>query len=90
MSAIKTHSDWKNPKANLVGVDGNAFAIIGYTQRMLRQSGNSKEVIDAYIEEAQSDDYDHLLQTSMAYCGMFEIGDLDDYDESEWERDNDI
>jgi len=64
------HPDWINPDADLIGVDGNAFAVIGFVQRKLREAGNSNEVIDAYRNAAMSGDYDHLLLVSMDYAGM--------------------
>lgn len=45
----------------LVGVDGNAFAIMGTVRKDLRRAGNPPEVIDAIIEDMMSGDYDHLL-----------------------------
>jgi hypothetical protein len=51
----------------LSGEDGNAFAILGRTAAALRRAGVPKEEIDAYFAEATSGDYDHLLQTTMAW-----------------------
>lgn len=61
---------WISPDVDLVGVDGNAFAILAFTTRALRDAGNASEVVDAYKETATAGDYDHLLAVSMAYCGM--------------------
>jgi hypothetical protein len=47
----------------LIGQDGNAFNLLGIMQRELRRNGVAKEDVDAFIEEATSGDYDHLLQT---------------------------
>jgi hypothetical protein len=66
------HPDWVNPDADLVGVDGNAFAVMGFTRNALKKAGNSKAVIDAYLAEAQAGDYDRLLTVSMCYCGMID------------------
>lgn len=54
-------------EVELVGQDGNAFAILGRVQRAMRRAGVEKEVIDQYAEEATSGDYDHLLATTMRY-----------------------
>lgn len=51
----------------LVGIDGNAFVIIATTAKALRRAGASKAFEEAYRKEAMSGDYDHVLQTSMAY-----------------------
>jgi hypothetical protein len=54
-------------QVQLSGEDGNAFAILGRTAGALRAAGVSQEEIDAYFAEATSGDYDHLLQTTMAW-----------------------
>ena len=46
---------------------GNAFAILGRTAAALRHGGVPQEEIDAFFAEATSGDYDHLLQTTMAW-----------------------
>lgn len=51
----------------LVGIDGNAFSIIGTVARGLRAAGAPKEYIDAFQAEAMSGDYDHVIQTAMRY-----------------------
>lgn len=63
------NTDPKYPEitVELVGRDGNAFAILGAVRREMRRGGVPKEEIDAYMEEAMSGDYDHLLQTTMRW-----------------------
>lgn len=56
---------YPNIEVDLVGQDGNAFAIMGAVSRALRRAGVSKEEIDIYLKESRSGDYDHLLQTAM-------------------------
>ena len=51
----------------LVGEDGNAFAILGRVQKALRRAGVEPEEIRRFVREATADDYDHLLQTVMAW-----------------------
>jgi|TARA_B100001250_G_C19750878_1_gene767688 hypothetical protein len=51
-------------EVQLVGEDGNAFAIMARVQRALRQHGVSKEEINEYLNESQSGDYDNLLYTA--------------------------
>lgn len=53
----------------LEGVDGNAFAIMGYTARALKNSGNAGLVHKLY-EEAQAGDYDNLVQVCMRYIDI--------------------
>ena len=50
-------------KVKLIGTDGNAFALLGKVGQALRENGESKEFIDAFLKEAMSKDYDHLLCT---------------------------
>ncbi len=54
-------------QVQLSGEDGNAFAVLGRTAGALRRAGVAQEEIDAYFAEATSGDYDHLLQTTMAW-----------------------
>ena len=54
-------------EVELVGHDGNAFAIMGKVQRALKDAGASKEELDKYLEESMSGDYDHLLRTAMKW-----------------------
>jgi hypothetical protein len=54
-------------EVELVGHDGNAFSILGSVNRALQRAGVSKEERDAFAKEATSGDYDHLLQTCMAW-----------------------
>lgn len=48
----------------LVGVDGNAFFIMGYVLKCMRKEKKSQEEIDAYLADAQSSNYDHLVAVS--------------------------
>lgn len=52
-------------KYTLVGVDGNAFCIMGYVSSALKREKCSKDKIDEYRKEATSGDYDNLVQVSM-------------------------
>lgn len=58
----------KTVNLELVGVDGNAFAILGVFRRQARKEGWSGQEIETVIEEAMDGDYDHLLATIMTYC----------------------
>lgn len=48
-------------KYTLVGVDGNAFAIIGYTQKAMRKAGYTIDEINQMCVEATSGDYSNLI-----------------------------
>jgi len=48
-------------KYSLVGIDGNAFYLLGYTSKAMRDEGFSKEEIDTVMKNAKSSDYNNLL-----------------------------
>ncbi len=58
----------KTVNLDLVGVNGNAYAIIGVFRRQAVREGWSKEDIHAVLTKAKSGDYDHLLATIMNHC----------------------
>lgn len=58
----------KTVNLELIGVDGNAYAIMGVFSRQARREGWSQDEIDQVLEEAKSGDYNHLLNTIMIYC----------------------
>lgn len=51
-------------KYNLVGIDGNAYSVMGYVIQAMKREGFSKSEIDDYQADAMSDDYNHLLSVS--------------------------
>jgi hypothetical protein len=57
-------------KVKLVGTDSNAFALLGKVTEALRRGKQSKEFIDAFMKEATSGDYAHLL------CTITEVVDV--------------
>jgi len=54
-------------KVKLVGLDGNAFFILGRCQGAARRAGLSNEVLNEFHKEATSGDYNHLLQTCLKW-----------------------
>ena len=52
---------------NLVGLDGNAFALMGAFSKEAKRQGWKTEEIKAVIDECKSGDYDHLLFTLIQY-----------------------
>jgi hypothetical protein len=50
----------------LTGSDGNAFSIIARVRVAIRRS-NHPELGDAFMNEAISGDYDHVLVTCLRY-----------------------
>jgi hypothetical protein len=55
------------PVVNLIGVDGNAFSILGMVCRELRRSGWNRDQVDCFYAEATSGDYNHLLGVCAKY-----------------------
>lgn len=53
-------------KYTLVGVDGNAFAIMAYVHNALVNEGMSNKVSE-YYKAATASDYQHLLAVSQHY-----------------------
>ena len=51
-------------KYNLVGIDGNAFYVMGYVRKAMIRERFTKEEIDDYLKDAQSSDYSHLIAVS--------------------------
>lgn len=49
------------PTVQLVGEDGNSFAILGRCRRAARKAGWSDEEWEAFREKAIDGNYDHLL-----------------------------
>lgn len=67
------------PRCRLIGEDGNAFAIIGRVTTALRKAGQ-KDKVDAFMKEATSGDYDHLLATCLEYVDDESMEDDDSGD----------
>lgn len=65
----------------LVGLDGNAFSLMGAFQRQAKREKWTKEEIDCVLTECQSSDYDHLLGTLITVCN--EPDDLDEGEEED-------
>lgn len=65
-------------KYTLIGVDGNAFAIMGYTARALRETGN-KDLVKKMQEEATAGDYNNLICVCDKYVDIANENIEDDY-----------
>ena len=55
-------------KLTLVGVNGNAFSVIGAFQQAAKKAGWPKDQIREVLDDAMSSDYDHLLATILNHC----------------------
>jgi hypothetical protein len=54
-------------QVQLIGCDGNAFAIIATCTKAARRAGWTWQEIADFQGEALSGDYDHVLQTAMKW-----------------------
>jgi len=63
-------SKYPDVTVQLTGNDGNAFAILGAVARALKRAKVPKEEVDAFMDEAKSGDYDHLLATAMRWVNV--------------------
>ena len=52
----------------LVGINGNAFALMGAFNGAARKQGWTKDEIKTVLNKAMSGDYDHLLTTLLDNC----------------------
>lgn len=67
----------------LIGVDGNAFSIMGYTAGALRKAG-LKDKVDEMFDSATSGDYYNLIAVCDRYVSMAnEALGLDENDEED-------
>lgn len=58
----------KKVKLKLVGIDGNAFSLMGAFTQRAKDEGWTKEEIQPVIDECMSGDYDNLLRTLAKHC----------------------
>lgn len=67
----KVHEGIKYPdvQVQLTGEDGNAFAVLGRVARAMRRAGHG-DAVEAFMAEATSGDYDHLLATAMNWVDV--------------------
>ena len=55
----------KKEKYSLIGVDGNAFCVMGYVAKAMKREHKTQEEINCYIKDAESSNYNHLIQVSI-------------------------
>ena len=65
MSALEPR--YPDVVVELVGTDGNAFAVLGAVQRALKDAGVDPA---PFLAEATAGDYDHLLATTMRWVDV--------------------
>lgn len=65
-----TEIKYPHIKVNIIGQNGNAFCILGICQRAMEQANCTQQEIDAFMTEATSGDYNHLLAMVMAWFNV--------------------
>ena len=50
---------------SLIGIDGNAYAVMAYVTKAMRAEGKSNAEIDKYLIDAKSGDYSKLISVSV-------------------------
>ena len=82
---------YKHINIDLIGEDGNAFAIMGRVQKAMRREDCTEEEISSIMDEMKSGNYDHLLQTVMKNFSTDEDADwydgIEDWDNDDEEED---
>jgi hypothetical protein len=68
-------------KRGLVGVNGNAFAIMAHMKVNLQKVGWKPEDISLLLKEMQSDDYNHLLAVACTFTDEGDSWELEDEDD---------
>ena len=66
MEYLKNIIEAKPASGQLVGINENAFSIIGHVLACLKRAGWTKEEREHYATEAMSGDYSYLLFVSQA------------------------
>ena len=59
------------PKCNLVGADGNVFAIIGTVSRTLKSSGQANKAKEFRSKATACRSYDDVLQLLQDYVEVY-------------------
>jgi hypothetical protein len=61
---------YPNITVELVGQDGNAFAILSCMRKTMKRGGVPQEEVEKFTKEATNGDYDHLLQTCIKWVNV--------------------
>lgn len=51
-----------------IGVDGNAFSVMGHWQSAAEEAGWPEDEIKRVLDDAMSGNYQHLLKTIIGNC----------------------
>jgi len=73
-------------KFQLVGVDSNAFGIMGAAQKAAKKAGLTEEQIEEYLTEAMSGDYNNVITTTLKYFGGNDDEMTEEEADAEWDE----
>ena len=73
----------KRVNLKLVGLNGNAFSLMGAFSNQATREGWNKEEINVVLDEACTGDYSHLLCTLADHCELRDQADYGDDCEDE-------
>lgn len=62
---------FENIDVQLIGMDGNAFSVLGRVLDAMKKAGLSQADIDAFVKEATSNNYDNLLMTVAKWVNVY-------------------
>ena len=68
---IKPYSPPERIEIRLDGPEGNAFVLLGFARKYGEQLGWTDVQIDSIINDMQSSDYEHLIQTFDKWYGEY-------------------
>jgi len=70
MGACIVTAKYPHVTVRLMGESDNAFVILGRVTDAMRAAGISEDEVKAFLREALSNDYHHLLATCMRYVNV--------------------
>jgi hypothetical protein len=65
-----TKPKYPHVKVQLVGHDGNAFAILGRVTQQMRRHGLTDAEVETFMSEAMAGDYHDLLATASRWVDV--------------------
>ena len=60
-------------KYSLVGIDGNAYAIMAYVKKAMQREQSSSTEIKKYLSSAMASDYPHLVTKSQEIIDQLNV-----------------
>lgn len=67
----------KTINLELVGLDGNAFYLMGAFRKQANKEGWTRDEINLVLEKAKSGDYYNLIRVLDEHCEVTKDGDFD-------------